>query len=116
MKANSKKAELVTRGLIEYLKKTGQLNILPQLIKETLKKSQTQNDPSKAIVSTVVELNADQIEEVSRILTDLYKREISVQNIVDPDLIAGIKIVVGDKVIDNTIKHKLLNLGERLAQ
>lgn len=116
MKAQNKKAGQVTKGLIEYLKKTGQLQILPQLVKETLRKTQTEKDPSKAFVTTAIALDEKEISEIKTVLSSLMSRDIAVENRIDPDVIAGMKIKIGDKLIDNTIKQKLLNLSEKLSQ
>ena len=39
-----------------------------------------------------------------------------VKNVVNPDVIAGMRIQIGDKVIDNSILNKINKLGEKLAQ
>lgn len=116
MKAQDKKAGQITKGLIEYLKKTGQMAILPKLVKEALKKSNIQKDPSKAIVTTAIALDQAELDEIAKIISALAKRDISASNQVDPEVIGGLKIEVGDKLIDNTIRLQLQNLGERLSQ
>ena len=116
MKANNTKATQVTRGLIEYLKKTKQLNILPALVKETLKKSQTENDLSLAKVTTAVKLSDLDKKRIKKNLSDLLGRDMKIHNLVNKDVIAGMQIRIGDKVIDNTIQNKINKLGEKLAQ
>jgi F-type H+-transporting ATPase subunit delta len=116
MKVNNTKATQVTRGLIEYLKKTKQLNILPALVKETLKKSQTENDPSLAVVTTAIKLTDSDKKQIKKELSTLLSRDMKIKNTVNKDVIAGMRIRIGDRVIDNTIQNKINKLGERLAQ
>jgi F-type H+-transporting ATPase subunit delta len=40
-------------------------------------------------------------------LESKYQRKVSAQVSVDPQLIGGVKIVVGDKVLDATVRGKL---------
>ncbi len=115
MKDNKKKATQVTRGLIEYLRKTDQLSILPQLVKESMKKSQAERDPSIATVATVIKLTNSELGQIKDILSKQTGLDVKVKNVVDDSIIGGMRIRIGDKVIDNTIKQKLQNLGERLA-
>ena len=116
MKVNNPKATQVTRGLIEYLKKTKQLNILPTLVKETLKKSQTENDLSLAKVTTAIKLSDLEKKRIKKNLSDLLGRDMKIRNVVNKNVIAGMQIRIGDKVIDNTIQNKINKLGEKLAQ
>lgn len=116
MKPQNKKASQVTKGLIEYLKKTGQLQILPQLVKETLRKTQTEKDPSRALVTSAIALDENEIAELKTVLSAQAGLDVTIENKVDPDIIAGLRIKIGDKLIDNTMKQKLLNLSEKLSQ
>jgi len=116
MKDQQKKADRVTRGLLSYLQKTGQLQILPSLIKETVKKSHSQKDPSVAVVTSAIALSEAEKSQLQKVLSALTEREMSVENRIDTELIAGLHIQIADKIIDNSLGSKLQNLGERLVQ
>ncbi|MFC1653463.1 ATP synthase F1 subunit delta [Patescibacteria group bacterium] len=116
MKTKNSKATQVTRGLIEYLKKSGQLNILPQLVKETLRKSQIESDPSLAVITTAVKLTSQEQSQIKKTLSKVIGVEMKVKNVVNQGVIAGMHVKIGDKVIDNTIQNKITKLGEKLAQ
>ncbi|WNV74606.1 F0F1 ATP synthase subunit delta [Geodermatophilus sp. DSM 44513] len=70
---------------------------------------------SVARVTTAVELTADQERRLSELLTRLYSRPIGLQVIVDPAVLGGLVIRVGDEVIDGSVAHRLEAAGRRLV-
>lgn len=70
---------------------------------------------SVAHVTTAVALTAAQERRLSELLGRLYGRAIGLQVTVDPDVLGGLVIRVGDEVIDGSIAHRLEAAGRRLA-
>jgi F-type H+-transporting ATPase subunit delta len=68
-----------------------------------------------AHVTTAVALTAAQERRLSDVLGRLYGRSIGLQVTVDPDVLGGLVIRVGDEVIDGSIAHRLEAAGRRLA-
>jgi len=68
-----------------------------------------------ASVTTAVPLSAAQEERLTRILGRLYGRTIGLQVTVDPDVLGGLIIRVGDEVIDGSVLHRLEAAGRRLT-
>ena len=54
-------------------------------------------------------------ERLRGILSRLYGRTIGLQVTVDPDVLGGLVIRVGDEVIDGSIAHRLAEAERRLA-
>ena len=52
-------------------------------------------------------IDAAQVDQLVRKLESKYQRKVRAKVIVDPQLIGGVKIVVGDKVFDATVRGKL---------
>ena len=48
-------------------------------------------------------------------LSRLYGRSISVQSDVDPDILGGLGVRVGDEVIDGSVAGRLDNLRRRMT-
>lgn len=70
-----------------------------------------------ACVVSAVELNEkwkSKVEEKLLSTTSYHKMEISYQ--VDPGLIGGLMIRIGDRVVDTSIKHKLDQMKEKLLK
>jgi F-type H+-transporting ATPase subunit delta len=70
---------------------------------------------STARVTTAVALTAAQEQRLADVLGRLYGRTVGLQVTVDPDILGGLVVQVGDEVIDGSIAHRLEVAGRRLA-
>ena len=70
---------------------------------------------SVAHVTSAVALTAVQERRLSEVLERLYGRSIGLQVQVDPAVLGGLVIRVGDEIIDGSIAHRLEAAGRRLA-
>jgi F-type H+-transporting ATPase subunit delta len=70
---------------------------------------------SVARVTTAVELTEVQERRLADLLSRLYHRPIGLQVTVDPSVLGGLVIRVGDEVIDGSIAHRLEAAGRRLV-
>jgi F-type H+-transporting ATPase subunit delta len=70
---------------------------------------------SVAHVTSAVALSAAQERRLTEVLGRIYGRAIGLQVVVDPDILGGLVIRVGDEVIDGSIAHRLEAAGRRLA-
>jgi F-type H+-transporting ATPase subunit delta len=70
---------------------------------------------SVAHVTSAVPLTAAQEQRLAALLERLYGRAIGLQVQVDPSVLGGLVIRVGDEIIDGSIAHRLEAAGRRLA-
>jgi F-type H+-transporting ATPase subunit delta len=70
---------------------------------------------SVARVTTAVALTPAQEERLAEVLGRIYGRTIGLQVTVDPTVLGGLVVQVGDEVIDGSIAHRLEAAGRRLA-
>jgi F-type H+-transporting ATPase subunit delta len=70
---------------------------------------------STARVTSAVALTAAQEQRLSDVLGRLYGRTVGLQVTVDPSVLGGLIVQVGDEVIDGSIAHRLEAAGRRLA-
>ncbi|MGY1803461.1 F0F1 ATP synthase subunit delta [Blastococcus sp. SYSU D00922] len=70
---------------------------------------------SIARVTTAVALTATQEQRLTEVLGRLYGRTIGLQVTVDPGVLGGLIVQVGDEVIDGSIAHRLEVAERRLA-
>ena len=70
---------------------------------------------SVARVISAVPLTAAQEQQLADVLRRLYGRTIGLQVTVDPDVLGGLIVQVGDEVIDGSIAHRLEVAGRRLV-
>lgn len=69
-----------------------------------------------ADVRTAVRINDEQIEAITGKLEALTGKKIRLIRTIDPKLIGGVEVRVGDKVIDGSIRGRLYDLKKKLLQ
>lgn len=67
-----------------------------------------------AYVTTAVEMTEEEIEMLKSRLCKKYCKGMEIQNIVDPEILGGVYLRVGDKVIDGTVRGKLQDMRKKL--
>ncbi len=73
-------------------------------------------DLVSAAAYTAVPLSAAEMDALKVKLTQLTGKEISLENIIDDSVIGGIRLKIGDRVIDGSLKRRLEDLKGNLAQ
>lgn len=68
-----------------------------------------------AVVKSAVAFTPDQTRRLVTALTRIYGREVSVHLEVEPGLVGGVRVQVGDEVIDGSIAGRLDTLRRTLA-
>lgn len=68
-----------------------------------------------ATVTTAVPLDASQRERLGRALSEIYGRQVQLNVAIDPEVLGGIRIQIGDEVVDGTILRRLDSARRRLA-
>ncbi|UCR90140.1 F0F1 ATP synthase subunit delta [Mycetocola spongiae] len=70
---------------------------------------------SIATVTSALPLSAAQVERVAAGLTAQYGRSLRVNQIVDPSIIGGLRVQIGDDVFDGSVSTRLSELRLQLA-
>ena len=70
----------------------------------------------RAVVTTAVELPADEKDKIARTLSSRLGKEISLRALVDPRVLGGLKLQYGDRLIDATVATRLQQLRSRLVE
>ncbi|HZK04913.1 MAG TPA: F0F1 ATP synthase subunit delta [Actinomycetaceae bacterium] len=60
-----------------------------------------------AVVSAALPLTTAQVARIERLLTSRYGKKIQVHVQIDPDIVGGMRIVVGDDVMDGTLASRI---------
>jgi F-type H+-transporting ATPase subunit delta len=68
-----------------------------------------------ATVTTAVPLSDVQKQRLGAVLAKLYGRQMHLNLDVDPAVLGGIQVRVGDEVIDGTIAERLTEASRRMA-
>ena len=77
------------------------------------------NKEKNIIIATInsrEELSTKQTSELTKKLKEKYNaNEVEIQNVVEKEILGGIKITVGDEVMDYSLGTQLHNLGRALV-
>jgi F-type H+-transporting ATPase subunit delta len=70
----------------------------------------------EADVFTAAPMSPDQLDGVRRRLSDVLKKDVVVHPYVDESMIGGIKVRVGDRLLDGSVQARLRQMNERLGR
>lgn len=68
-----------------------------------------------AVVTTAVPLTPEHTERLTRALSSMYDCDVKINVVHDPEVVGGIRVQVGDEVIDGTIARRLDDVRRRMA-
>jgi F-type H+-transporting ATPase subunit delta len=104
------------RNLIQLLVRNRRLPVLPQ-IREQFEKLKLEDEGKlDAKISSAYPLDDAQRNQVVNLLSSRFKRKINATVTVDPELIGGIKVEVGDKVWDASVRGRLQTMAVTLTK
>lgn len=69
-----------------------------------------------AEVQSVIPLDKETIESLVEKLNKVTGKTVTVNNVINPEIMGGLIVQVGDKIIDGSIKRKLEHMKHDLAQ
>ena len=91
------------RAVIE----NGRLSALPEIATQFRALKNAQSGSSDAVVYSAFPIAASSLGEVAGVLEKRFGRKLNVTVQEDPSLIGGIRVVVGDEVLDTSVKARL---------
>jgi F-type H+-transporting ATPase subunit delta len=95
------------RNLVQVLIQNGRLELVPHI--RTLFEEQRREHEGVLEVRIVsaLPMSDDEVRELVRGLETKYRRKVSAKVDIDRELIGGVRLLIGDKVIDATVRGRL---------
>jgi F-type H+-transporting ATPase subunit delta len=104
------------RNLIQVLSHNGRLAVLPE-IRELFELLKSEDEGLvEARISSAYPLDSAQLDSVVSLLSRRYGKNISPSVSVDPELIGGVRVQVGDKVWDASVRGRLQGMAAALTK
>ncbi len=112
-------AKSMDRDMCNFMKllvDKGRINYLRGILEEFEKLANDQLGIEKAVVTSARPLKEEDLEKIREVLVKKYGKQMILENRIDPGLIAGIKVTVGNTVTDVTMKNKIDALRDLLLK
>ena len=110
------KASEQTVAIVRQLVQAPRERRIGELIRFATKVVADQAGLAVATVTSATRIAPDQLERLSTGLAKQYGRSLRINQIIDPAVLGGIRVQIGDDVIDGSIATKLNDLRLQLAR
>ncbi|NQX80914.1 MAG: ATP synthase F1 subunit delta [Flavobacteriaceae bacterium] len=105
----------ITKGLFSLLVDNKRMSSLETITQQYLKVYNSHNNIQTAVVTTAVAIDDATKDKVLAKLKELTGASTTVTNVVDPEIIGGFVLRVGDKQYDASIKNNINNLRKEFG-
>ena len=108
------KASNTTTQLVSLVVGSGQVRDLPAIVDSLVKRASSEKQQEVAEVRSAVALSDDQKTRLTAALTKVTGKPVNLKVVIDPSVLGGLVAVVGDEVIDDTVRTRLDQLKTRI--
>ena len=96
-----------TRNLLKAVIDNGRLAALPEVAAQFRMRVNADKGVSDAVVYSAFEIDPSQLSEIATALDRRFGRKLELSVELAPELIGGIRVVVGDEVLDTSVRARL---------
>ena len=97
----------MAQNFLQLLIENARLSALPEIAKQYRALKNAQSGSSDAVVGSAFPIDAPTLASVSQVPEAKFGRKLNVSVHLPPQLIGGIRVVVGDEVLDTSVKTRL---------
>ena len=105
----------VSKNLLRIVIDNGRLAVLPEIAAQFRALVNERSGVSDAIVYSAFAIEPDQLAELTQSLEKRFARKLTTTVQINPDLIGGVRVVVGDEVLDTSVKARLEQMRAALT-
>jgi F-type H+-transporting ATPase subunit delta len=105
----------VEDNLLKMLVQAGDTNMLPEIASALTEIASGRRAPLRADITSAIELTEEEKNGIRRKLTGEYGEGIMFTFDVDSSLLGGLRIRIGDRLIDSSVASRLSSLRESLT-
>jgi F-type H+-transporting ATPase subunit delta len=103
------------KAFIAVLVENRRVALLPELAAQFHELKNAQQGAADAEISSAFDISGAQVTELVSTLEKKFGRKLNPTVTVDPSLIGGVRVVVGDEVLDTSVRAKLQQMFVALA-
>ena len=95
------------KNFLRTVIENGRLGALPEIAHQFRALKNAQSGSSDAVVYSAFPIDGNALVEVAAMLEKRFGRKLNASVVLQPELIGGIRVVVGDEVLDTSVKARL---------
>ena len=103
------------KNFIAMLAENGRVNLLPEIAAQFAALKNANEGAADADIFSAFEISGDQLAQLVATLEKKFGRKLNPSVTVDPSLIGGVRVVVGDEVLDTSVRAKLQQMHVALV-
>ena len=103
------------KNFIAMLAENGRVTLLPEIAAQFAALKNANEGAADADIFSAFEISGDQLTQLVAKLEQKFGRKLNPTVTVDPSLIGGVRVVVGDEVLDTSVRAKLQQMHVALA-
>ena len=103
------------KNLVATVIDNGRLAALPEIARQFQALLDAKSGTSQATVESAFPIDAGQLVEVKAAMERRFLRNLDLHVVVKPELIGGIRVIVGDEVLDTSIRARLEQMKAALV-
>ena len=103
-------------NFISMLVENGRVSLLPEVGAQFQVLKNADAGAADAVITSAFEISDAQVAQLLTALETKFGRKLNPTVSVDPSLIGGVRVVVGDEVLDTSVRAKLQQMHVALAQ
>jgi F-type H+-transporting ATPase subunit delta len=116
MRSIAGKTSETVRNFVGVLNKNGRLDLLPQIQAEYQALRDKAAGRVRVMVKSAVALGVDQQQAIATKLAKEFHQQPVLNLVVDPEILGGLVIQIGDRVLDSSVRTRLQSLRAQLNE
>ncbi|MDB5840277.1 MAG: synthase subunit delta [Herminiimonas sp.] len=103
------------RNFIMMLVENGRMSLLPEIAVQFHALKNAEEGAADAEIFSAFDLSSDQVKQLVSVLEKKFGRKVNPSVTVDPSLIGGVRVVIGDEVYDTSVRARLQQMHVAMA-
>lgn len=105
----------LTMSLLDLLVKNGRESFLPDIARSFIHETRKHKGVTEAVLTTAVKADASVRKQVEELVARKFNTGVELKEVVNPDIIGGFMLRVGDALLDASVKSKLRKVKKELT-
>lgn len=103
------------KNLLRMVIENGRLSALPEIATQFQALVDARSGTSQATIESAFPIDAAQLASVTAAMEKRFGRKLEAHVVVQPELIGGVRVIVGDEVLDTSIRARLEQMKAALT-